>query len=238
MGSTSTYDTVRAWDLPTRFFHWTLVILIISAWVSFRFAESLGDFTLRWHRWNGYAILVLLVFRVLWGFVGSSTSRFASFVRWPTHTIGYARALLAGKPLDYLGHNPLGTWMILALLGVVSVQGLLGLFTVEHNDVVAGPLYRTVSEAVWQKFSKWHLWLFYWVILPLIAVHVVTNVLYGALKGKPHVRAMVTGVKTAGDYEDGAEAHFVERPLVRALVCLAVAAAIVFGGIVAVGGRL
>jgi cytochrome b len=238
MGTLARAGMVRAWDLPTRLFHWTLVTLLISAWVSFRFAEAVGDYTLRWHRWNGYAILVLIVFRLIWGLVGSSTSRFASFVSWPWSAAGYILDMLRGRDRRYLGHNPLGAWMIIGLLTVVTVQGILGLYTVEHNDITAGPLYRTVPEAVWQQLSKWHLWVFYWVILPLVGVHVTANVLYGAVKHEPLVAAMVTGVKPVSDYEDGTEAQIVKRPLLRAFAVLCISAGIVFGGIVLLGGRL
>lgn len=228
---------VRTWDLPTRVFHWTLVTLIVSAWVSFRYAEKVGDTTLLWHRWNGYAILVLLVWRVLWGFAGSSTSRFSTFVRWPSEAIGYGLAIAKGQPRHYLGHNPLGTWMVLALLGVVGLQAGIGLFTVEHNDIAWGPLYRIVSEETYKKLSHWHLWIFYWVILPLVGIHITANALYGVIAKDPLIPAMVTGRKPAQHYEDAAEAQIVGRPVLRALVCLAVAAAIVFGGIIALGGK-
>lgn len=228
---------VRAWDLPTRVFHWTLVLLLFSAWFSFRFGERFGDLTLLWHRWNGYAILVLLVWRVLWGFAGSSTARFSTFVRWPWEAIGYALALVKGEPRHYLGHNPLGTWMVLALLGVVGLQAGLGLFTVEHNDIAWGPLYRLVSEATYKTISSWHIWLFYWVILPLVGIHITVNALYGVIAKDPLIPAMVTGRKPAQDYQDAAEAQIVARPVLRAIVCLLIAAAIVFGGLVALGGR-
>lgn len=230
-------SSVRAWDLPTRLFHWTLVVLLISAYVSFRFAEALGDFTLKWHRWNGYAILTLIVFRVLWGFVGSSTSRFRTFIRSPIQALVYLKDLVTGRPRPFLGHNPMGAWMVMTLLAVVATQGVLGLYTVEHNDVTAGPLYRTVSEATWQLASKWHLWLFYWVLLPLIAVHITANVLYGAVKRDPLVQAMVTGRKPASDYEDGTEATIVARPLVRAFLVLVTAAGLFYGAVVLLGGR-
>ena len=229
----------RAWDLPTRLFHWTLVALIISAWASFEYAERLGDFTLKWHRWNGYAILVLLVFRVLWGFVGSSTSRFSAFVRLPHVAIGYGLDLLRGRDRHFLGHNPLGTWMILALLTAVAGQAMLGLFTVEHNDSGAfGPLYRLVSEPTWKQLSKWHLLGLHWVILPLVGMHITANVLYGVVKKDPLIRAMITGTKPAGPYEDGPQAVIATRPLLRAFACLVAAVAIVFGTIAGVGGRL
>ena len=229
---------VRAWDLPTRLFHWALVAGIASAYLTFRYAEALGDYTLQWHRWNGYAVLVLLVFRVLWGFVGSSTARFSSFLAWPWRAAGYLVDLVRGKDRKFLGHNPVGAWMIVLLLTIVATQAVLGLYTVEHNDVTAGPLYRTVPEATWQVLSKWHLWLFYWVLLPVIALHVTANTLYGVVKRDPLIRAMVTGNKPPAPYEDGSEARIVARPLLRAAVCLALAAVIVFGGIVALGGRL
>ena len=94
------------------------------------------------HRWNGHAILVLIVFRLLWGVAGSSTSRFSAWLWWPWTAAGYGLRLLRGETPLYLTHNPLGSYMILALLGAVTTQAVLGLFTVEHNDITAGPLYR------------------------------------------------------------------------------------------------
>ena len=82
---------------------------------------------------------------------------------------GLRRRLLRGHTPLYLSHNPLGSYMILALLGAVTAQGVLGLFTVEHNDITAGPLYRLVSEERQKVISRWHTWLFYWVILALVA---------------------------------------------------------------------
>jgi cytochrome b len=230
--------TVRAWDWPTRAFHWTLVICLISAWASFRYAEAIGDNTLVWHRWNGYAILVLVVFRLLWGFIGGSTSRWRAFVRWPSHALRYALDTVRGRERHYLGHNPLGTYMILALLAIVSTQALMGLFTVEHNDVSWGPLYRLVSEDTYKLITKWHVWAFYWVILPLVALHVTVNVLYGVVRKDPLVRAMVTGKKPKHDYEDAPEAEIANATSLRALVSLAAAVLIVFGAIVALGGKV
>jgi cytochrome b len=237
--STSQREYVGAWDLPTRLFHWTLVACIASAWVSFRYAEAFGDHLLKWHRWNGYAILILLIWRVIWGFAGSSTSRFASFLTWPWTAARYGLDLLRGRDRHFLGHNPLGTYMILALLAVVGTQGVLGLFTVEHNDSGAyGPLYRIVSEATYKKLSHWHLWAFYWLLLPLVALHVTANVLYGVIKKDPLIRAMVTGRKPAGAYEDGATISPVDRPLLRAALCLVMAIVVFFGGIIVLGGKL
>lgn len=229
---------VTAWDLPTRLFHWALVVLVVSAWVSFRFSENFSDHLLKWHRWNGLAILTLLLWRLLWGIFGSSTARFSSFVRSPLAALAYARDLAAGRSRLFLGHNPLGGLMVLALLAIVAVQAGLGLFTVEHNDLTAGPLYRLVSESATKIASRWHHHVFDWLLLPLVAIHVAANVLYGIFKREPLIPAMITGRKPAALYEDEREARQPQRPLLRALSLLGLSALIVLGTIRALAGRL
>ena len=229
---------VVAWDLPTRLFHWTLALLVLSAWASFQYAEALGDFRLKWHRWNGIAILVLLVWRAMWGLAGSTTARFAFFTSSPTTSLGYARDLVGGRRRHYLGHNPLGAWMVLALLTALLSQATLGLFALEHNDLATGPLYRLAGAKLSKVLTQWHVWTFYWVVLPLVAMHVAANVLYGVLAREPTIPAMITGRKPAADYEDAAETAAPARPLARALALLALATALVLGGIVLLGGRL
>jgi cytochrome b len=236
LASSQTVD-VRVWDLPTRLFHWTFVTLIISAWVSSEFASKLNDPTLKWHRWNGYAILVLVVFRLIWGLVGSSTSRFASFVRWPWTAAAYGLDLLRGKHRPFLGHNPLGSWMILMLLATVAVQGILGLYTLEHNDITAGPLNRTISEDT-SKIVGWLHVRGFRVILSLAVLHIFANSLYQLLKKDPLITAMITGLKPAALYEDTPEAAIHDKVGLRALLCLAVAIIMVFGSILLLGGRI
>ena len=230
--------TVLVWDLPTRLFHWTLVALIVAAFVSVQFAEPLGDSLLKWHRRIGLAILVLLVWRVAWGFLGSSTARFAGFLGGPRAALGYLGKLLGGLPVRYLGHNPLGAYMVMALLLAVGGNAMLGLFTVEHNDIAAGPLYRMISEDAVKQVSRLHRLAFYWLLLPLIGAHIAANVLYGVLKREPLIPAMITGRKPDAEYVDADEAVLVRRPLLRALFLLAVSAALVLGTIKALGGRL
>ena len=229
--------TVRAWDLPTRLFHWTLVFCIVSAWVSFEYAGKLGDPTLKWHRWNGMAILVLLVFRILWGFVGGTTSRFSSFIRWPWTAIGYLKDTFSGRARHFLGHNPAGSWMIIALICVVMAQGVLGLFTLEHNDLTAGPLQRLIlnEEALTKQIQKLHSYGFN-VIMGLVVLHVTVNALYHAFGSDGIIAAMVTGRKRAAPFEDHAEVR--GGSVMLALACLAAAMLIVFGGITLAGGRL
>lgn len=229
---------VVAWDLPIRLFHWTLVALLIFAWVSYRYAEDFEDFLLKMHRWNGLAILTLLVWRVLWGFAGSSTARFANFVKGPKAAVGYGRDLVIGRPRRYLGHNPLGAAMVIVMLAVVMAQTLLGLFTVEHNGLTAGPLYRLVSEATRKWASYWHDVNFWNVLLPLIGLHLAANLFYAFVKREPLVPAMITGRKPTETYEDAPQAELPARPMLRAAVLLALAALIVLGSIRLLAGRL
>lgn len=229
---------VQAWDLPTRIFHWLLVLLILSAWASYEFAETMGDERLVWHRWNGYAVLSLVLWRLAWGFFGSSTSRFSSFVQGPGAAARYARDVLAGRERRFIGHNPLGSFMVLALLAVTLSIGLLGLFAVEENDLATGPLYRLAGGDLAERLTDWHAWLFEPVLLVLIGVHVAANVLYGVVKREPLVPAMITGQKPAAAYEDAAEATLVPHPLWRALLCLVAVKVLLFGGILALGGKL
>ena len=233
----SSRGKVRAWDLPTRLFHWALVILVFSAWATWRYSEALRDPTLSYHRWIGHSLLVLIVFRLLWGLFGSSTSRFQAWLYWPWAAASYLLDLLRGRARRFLGHTPVGSYMVLALLGAVTTQGVLGLMTVEHNDLTAGPLYRLLSEPNQQLVASWHRWLFYWVILALVLVHILANFLYGLVKHDPLITAMITGKKPAADYQDATEADIPQSALLRAVACLGAATAIVFGTIVALGGK-
>ena len=229
--------SVEAWDAPTRIFHWLLAILVAAAWASYQFSETLGDPVLKWHRWIGLLILTLLVWRLLWGFFGSSTSRFSNFVPSPKQLISYASAIPSGTEPKYLGHNPLGTVMVLTLLTLLLTQATLGLFTVEHNDLTAGPLYRFLSEEGRKVATRWHRFLFETITLCLIGSHIVVNVFYAMFRREPLIKAMIVGRKPAITYTDAVSLGTIGRPMLRAVFLLAASASIVFGGIWAVGGK-
>ncbi len=222
---------VLAWDLPTRAFKWTLVALVFFGWLS----NEIGHATPAWHKWNGYAILVLVVFRLLWGFFGGSTARFANFVRGPGAAIGYLRDALAGSGPRYLGHNPLGACMVLALIAIVGAQAATGLYAADEDRlIISGPLARTVSDG-WVNFAaRWHHRLFDLLTI-LIVVHVAVNLFYQFVKRDRLISAMARGVKPADDFADHREAR-AGAPAVAA-ACLAAAIVIVFGGMFALGGK-
>jgi cytochrome b len=245
---------VHVWDLPTRIFHWLLVTLIFCAWASYEFNEVFGDTSLLWHRMNGYAILVLVIWRLLWGVAGSPTSRFANFLVWPWNAARYGLDLIRGRDRHFLGHNPLGSYMIIALLALVATQAILGLFSTEHNSVTWGPLSFLISEERSELLTKYHEWMFENVLLVFIGAHIVANVLYRLVKKDQLIEAMVIGTKPAGDYEDQrlavvssgnaddavlADASAMPKgTMVRAMVCLALAILVFVGSIYGLDGKL
>ncbi len=222
---------MRAWDLPTRLFKWLLVACVVTAWATNKYATDHPE----WHKWNGYFALVLITFRVLWGFVGGSTSRFTAFVHTPRATFAYAWDEARGRARHYLGHNPLGAWMILALMAAVLLQASLGLYSSDADHlVIEGPLAATVSEATVDRAANLHR-LGFNIILALATAHIAANILYALFKRDGLIRGMVTGWKPRADYVDQREA--VPGSPTAAFVCLAIAAIAVFGGIAALGGR-
>jgi cytochrome b len=224
-------DRLRVWDRSIRLFHWLLVLLIVSAYVTRTYVD---DPTLYLHRLNGYCVLTLLLFRLLWGLVGSSTARFGSFIPGPGAIVRYGAALLRGRRLHYFGHNPLGSLLIVALLLAVAAQASTGLFT--SDDAIAqGPLYDHVSEATSKLAGRYHARGF-WIILALAAIHIVANLTYQFGLRDRVITAMVTGTKPPGSYVD---AHPVRlAPAWRAAVCLAVSVTLVWGSVVLSGGSL
>jgi cytochrome b len=232
----SSRTEVRVWDWPTRTFHWLLVASILCAWASAEFAAKIGDSQWVWHRWNGYFILVLVVFRLIWGFAGSSTARFAHFVKPPAFVLRYALDFARGTKRAFLGHNPLGTLMVLALLAMVTIQGVSGLFSLEPDDFIAGPLARLLSDETATWVLKWHFRGFKLIEI-LVVLHVCANIAYGLLAKDPLIRAMATGTKPAKPYEDEAEATIPANVTARAALAFGAAAVIVLGGIMLAGGK-
>lgn len=174
---------VPVWDLPIRLFHWLLVALIAFSWWS---AENER---IEWHLWSGFAILALLIFRILWGLAGSSTARFSSFVRGPGAIASYLRDPNGWRGI---GHSPLGALSVVALLLATSVQVGLGLVTMDENGVYEGPLTGLVSFDASELAREWHE-LFFNVLLGFIILHVAAIVYYRIFKRRRLVGPMITG---------------------------------------------
>lgn len=180
---------VKVWDVPVRVFHWLLVAAVAFLVVS----GKVGGNLMEYHVYAGYSVLALVLFRVLWGFAGSTHARFASFVAGPSRGLAYARRLLSGAPAHSAGHNPLGGWMVIVLLLSLLLQGGTGLFS---NDDIAfeGPLYPFISKSLSDRLTSLH-HVNANVLIALVAVHVAAVLFHAFVKKEDLVRAMFTGVK-------------------------------------------
>jgi cytochrome b len=173
---------VRVWDGPTRIAHWLMVLLFGLSW----WTGETGR--LQWHRWSGYVLLGVLVFRICWGFIGSSTARFAQFLRGPRAIFDYVRGRWALAP----GHNPLGALSVLALLLLVLAQIVLGLFAVDIDGIESGPLAIHVSFETGRKCAEWHHSVFN-ALQVFIALHVIAVAYYVFVKKQNLLGAMFSG---------------------------------------------
>lgn len=214
---------LKIWDLPTRIFHWLLVVSFIAAYVT----NWLGVSYFTYHLWVGYFVVILLVFRILWGIVGTHHAQFINFVRHPIESLKYALHLTKGKAKSYPGHNPLGALMVLTLLLVLLLQAVTGLFS---NDEIfnIGPLYGYVSHELSLQLTAIHKELFYW-ILGAVAIHVSAVLFYVFVKRENLIKAMITGKKPARDLEEakGIESSRIWLALVLIVVISALLAWII-----------
>lgn len=211
---------VRVWDAPTRLFHWGLVGLLGYLWWT---GENgpMDD-----HMLAGYGVLALILWRVIYGVVGSTTARFSDFVKGPGAVVRYLKATFGRGADDKaapLGHNPAGGWMVLLLLLLLLAQTVTGLFS--NDDIFSeGPLANLVSKSTSDLLTGWHKNILFPALQGLVALHILAAFLYLFLKGENLIRAMVTGKKPAAPEA----AHGVR--FVSPLIALAVAA--VAGGVV------
>jgi cytochrome b len=177
------------WDVFVRAFHWSLVLLFAFSAIT----GKVGGSWIKWHMYSGYAILALVLFRIIWGFVGGEYARFASFVAGPTSAVRYGLGLLKRGSQHVISHNPIGGWMVVALLLVLATQAVLGLIC-DDEIATTGPLARYVSTELSLKAMSWHR-LLGDVLLILVAIHILAVVFHVFVKKESLVRAMFSGNK-------------------------------------------
>ena len=178
---------VRVWDLPTRLFHWALVACVAGLAVT-----AYSDTGLDWHARLGYSVLALLLFRLVWGFIGGRWSRFASFLYSPSSVVAYLRG--RSHPDHLVGHNPLGAGSVLAMLAFLLAQVGTGLVSDDESSF-QGPLNRFVSSSKALAATWYHKQVGQWVLLGLVLLHVVAVLYYVLKKRQALVGAMVGGDK-------------------------------------------
>jgi cytochrome b len=217
------------WDLPTRLVHWLLVALVFFSWGSAEYNQ------MDLHRYSGYALLGVVLFRLYWGFFGSSTARFTQFVKGPRAVLAYLRSLRASRsdsePTAYslqptasrIGHNPLGALSVLALLAVLLTQIGLGLFAVDVDGLESGPLSYLVSFDTGRACAEVHEVIFN-VLLAMIVLHVAAIFFYLFFKRDNLIAPMITGNKAMSLPTEST----VSAPLLHVVIGLALSAAVVW----------
>lgn len=178
---------VRVWDLPTRVFHWALVVGVIGLAIT----GTVGGNAMVWHFRFGYSVLTLLLFRVVWGVVGGRWSRFGAFIYSPQSVINYLKG--RGKPEHGVGHSPIGAGSVFAMLGFLLAQAGTGLFS-DDEIAFTGPLTRFVSNSAVSLATNYHKNIGKWVLLGLVILHILAIVFYLWRKHNL-VRAMFHGDK-------------------------------------------
>jgi len=218
---TPTAVAVRIWDLPTRLFHWTLVVSCFGSVVTGKIGGNLVD----WHMRLGLLAFTLLAFRLLWGFVGGHWSRFVNFVPTPARLVHYLRGGSVLEDRSWVGHNPLGALSVLAMLGLLVAQVGTGLVA---DDEIAntGPLNRFVSNATALAATGWHRHFGSKLIVALVVLHIAAIVYYRVRKRADLVPPMIHGDKRLAPGVPASADGLAQRLLALVLVLACAAAAV------------
>lgn len=206
------------WDWPLRLWHWLFAAAVLGAWITGQW----GGFDWRqWHFWFGQTVVGLLVFRILWGFVGPRHARFFRFLPGPSRLFAYLKTLFHRDSRESTGHSPLGALAVVVILGLVGLQAVSGLFV--FDDILyEGPWYVAVSEDTADFASTVHHRLA-WPIGAVIALHLLAILFYRAYKQQRLTRAMITGRKPA-DRVPESDAIASSRTVLALILIVAVAA--------------
>ncbi|MEO8546526.1 MAG: cytochrome b/b6 domain-containing protein [Burkholderiaceae bacterium] len=222
--STPPAASVRVWDLPTRLFHWTLATAVSGSLIS----AKIGGGAMAWHFWFGYAVFALLAFRILWGLMGGRWSRFASFIYAPGTVLRYLRGQSRSDEHVDVGHSPLGSFSVFALLAVLAAQVATGLVADDEISTV-GPLNRLVSSDLALSATSWHKDFGQWAVFGLVGLHLAAIMFYVMVKKRTLVGPMVNGDKVLPAGTPASADGLANRSLaiILALLCAAVVAWVV-----------
>ena len=177
---------VRVWDLPTRLFHWALVVCIVGLVTT----AQIGGNAMDWHFRFGYSVLTLLLFRLVWGFAGGHWSRFSSFLYSPASLLRYIRGQEDG--VQPLGHSPLGALSVFAILALLLLQVGTGLFS-DDEIAAVGPLSKLASGALVSQLTHYHKDIGKVIVLVLVLLHIGAIAFYRIKRKKDLIRPMLIG---------------------------------------------
>lgn len=219
-------DSIRVWDLPTRLFHWLLVAAVIGSVTT----AQLGGNAMVWHFRCGFTITTLLLFRLVWGFVGGRWSRFVSFIYSPATVLRYLRG--QGRPEHTVGHNPLGAASVFAMLAVLIAQVSTGVIS-DDEIAAVGPFAKFVSNATVSLATGYHKGYGKSLLLALVVLHLAAILFYYFARRENLVRPMLDGNKPQAGALRSSRDDAVSR--LAAAVVLAACATLVAWG-VSLGG--
>ncbi len=206
--------SVRVWDLPTRVCHWALALLFLALVVS----GQIGGDWMVWHMRFGYAMLSLVLWRILWGCVGGYWSRFSNFMSTPLQAWRFARQFLAQKT-HAVGHNPLGAWSVAAMLFCLGLQALAGLFS-DDQISTSGPLTALASQAWVERATRWHTGSGKWALLALVLLHLGSIYWYVRVRRIDLLRPMLNGEKILEHPAQESKDNIASRLLAAVLLLL------------------
>jgi cytochrome b len=212
---------LQVWDLPTRLFHWILVLSI-----GFLIFSGKTGNLFDWHQTAGIIVLALLLYRLVWGVFGSTTSRFSDFIYSPSKIIAYAKNILSRKADTHAGHNPVGGMMVIVMLGLLLFQGVTGLFSTD-DVLVEGKLYGLVDEGT----AEWMTSLHHQsseLLIPVLILHILAIIFYRVYKKSNLTKAMITG---SAEFEEKPAKSIIMKPAVIGVVLLAVSYAVMYFGL-------
>ena len=185
----------KVWDPVTRVWHWVLVFSVTLGW---GFGEFMSLDNVTWHFYLGYLILGLMVFRIVWGLFGPTPVRFKNLLQTVSSTIEYTKTITRRSPSGVAGHNPLGTLWLIAMLFLLSAQGITGLFIEEDDLDENGPLFEYVSDETSDMLNGWHDYLST-IILAMVILHVSVLFYYLLWKKENLIKPMINGWKWVRD---------------------------------------
>jgi cytochrome b len=212
---------IQVWDLPTRLFHWVLVLS-----VGFLIFSGKTGNLFDWHQTSGIIVLALLLYRLVWGVFGSTTSRFSDFVYSPSKVIAYAKSMFSRRAIPHAGHNPVGGVMVIVMLGLLLFQGVTGLFSTD-DVLVEGKLYGLVNEDT----AEWITGLHHQsseLLIPVLVLHILAIIFYRAYKKHDLTKAMITG---SAEFEEKPTKSIIMKPAIVGVVLLAVSYAVMYFGL-------
>lgn len=189
MSAEKSVKTMKVWDAGIRLFHWALVILFcLSAYSAFQ--DKFGIYA-DMHLNAGVATLMLVIWRIVWGVVGSDTARFSQFVKSPIAGFGHLKQMTAGLPYKAIGHNPLGGLSVVLMLVLLLAQAMMGLFA-SDGMIFSGPLSAEVGGSLASDLTEWHA-LLGRILIGVVVFHVLVVLAYGALKRINLIWPMISG---------------------------------------------